>query len=146
MRIVQVEVVSIHGKIHGDYRLGRNTWWEWLSVSTRNRNSLWFSIFLVKLFDGEMIEAGRKLGQDIAVDICDKILAGKIHKQRIATYLHGRIRINAYGKYPSSGPQLIPYDIKGKQIAKHRLSQIASRTSHRLAWMNPVRPLNFEFI
>lgn len=73
-----------------------------------------------------MIEAGWKLGQDIAVDICDKILAGKIHKQRIATYLHGRIRINAYGKYPSSGPQLIPYHIKGKQIAN-----IASPRLHR---------------
>jgi hypothetical protein len=82
-----------------DYCLGWNVWWEWPFVSTRNRDSLWFSIFLVKLFDGEMVEAGRKLDQDIAeVDICDKMLATQIQNQNLATYPHGRICMNAYEK------------------------------------------------
>ena len=41
----------------------------------RNGRSLWFTIFLVKLLNGEMIKAGWELNQDIAeVNIYRNIL------------------------------------------------------------------------
>lgn len=99
MCILQFELLRVHAQVQWNYCFWWNVWWEGVSISECNGDSLWFAIFLVKLVDREMVEAGRKFDQDIAeVDICHSILAMKIQNQRIAKNLHGRIRTNAYGQ------------------------------------------------
>ena len=77
---MQFELICIHAQVQWNYCLWWSIWWERLSILKCDRNSLWFTVFLIKLFEGEMVEAGWKLDQDIAeVDIChNSILDMKI--------------------------------------------------------------------